>query len=157
MYTHTCITGGIMHYSDKLVLMVLENKEKIKEHDSMLVRYEQKFDALFEAIDGILQIVRRIESEQASMKLAIQRNSEGIERLEIKVSSLDTKVTKLENKVANVEDKVTKLETKVTNIEDKVTKLETKVTNIEDKVSKLETKVTNIEDTVTKIETHLDI
>ncbi|MBI5620738.1 DUF2730 family protein, partial [Candidatus Gottesmanbacteria bacterium] len=50
-----------------------------------------------------------------------------LDRIETKVSTIETKVTNLETKVSTIETKVTNLETKVSTIETKVTNLETKV------------------------------
>jgi len=93
--------------------------------DDSLEKFKTEIKEEFRRHTGII-----LEEFDKRINLVI----EGQEVLTERVDKLDTKVTNLETKVDKLDTKVTNLETKVDKLDTKVTKLKTKVDNIHEEL-----------------------
>lgn len=84
-----------------------------------------------ELLQAIGQVV---EAKLEPVRQDIRELKEGVQRLEVRMDSLEAKVDKLETRVGSLEAKVDKLEVRVGGLETKVDKLETRVDKVEDQV-----------------------
>lgn len=89
----------------------------------------------------IFTVVSAVNYEHKLTRNLLEVVSIKVDKLDMRVESLEDKVDKLDMKVESLEDKVDKLDMKVESLDNKVNKLDMRVENLENKVESLEDKV----------------